>query len=52
MNKKKLIPGLNSRSSWIIKPTTRIHDNDIRKNHKKMRQNAQSLLKQYQEDVL
>jgi hypothetical protein len=42
-NKKKQIPGLNTRAKWIINPRTRIQDNDIRKNKKKLRQSGRKI---------
>lgn len=45
MNNRILIPGQSIRNFWQIKPITRIHDNDIRKNKKKQRQLARKDLK-------
>jgi hypothetical protein len=45
MNKKKIVPGLNTRVLWTINPRTRIHE-DNRKNKKKMRQTGQKIAKQ------
>jgi hypothetical protein len=44
-NKKKQIPGLNTRTLWSINPRTRVHE-DIRKNKKKLRQKGQKIVKQ------
>jgi hypothetical protein len=45
MNKKKIVPGLNTRVLWIMNPRTRVHDNDIRKNKKKLRQTGQKMVR-------
>ncbi len=45
MRKLKPIPGQSIRNVWQIKPITRVHDNDIRKNKKKQRQNSRNDLK-------
>jgi hypothetical protein len=41
-NKKKQIPGLNTRILWIMNPRTRVHE-DNHKNIKKMRQSGQKM---------
>ncbi|TCL58320.1 hypothetical protein EDC14_104213 [Hydrogenispora ethanolica] len=46
MDRKQHIPGLNSRTLWRINPRTRVHDNDIRHNRKRMRQNGEKQLRQ------
>jgi hypothetical protein len=45
MNKKKQIPGLNTRALWIINPRTRVRV-DNRKNIKKLRQSGRKIEKQ------
>jgi hypothetical protein len=46
MPKRKAIPGQRIRNTWRIKPVTRIHDHDIRKNKKAWRQQLHKELKQ------
>jgi hypothetical protein len=48
--KTRTIPGQSIRNFWHIKPQTRIHDNDIRKNPKKQRQIGRKDLKNAQMD--
>ncbi len=36
---------LQSRNSWGINPRTRVHDNNIRKNKKKLRQEGKKISK-------
>jgi hypothetical protein len=43
--KSRTIPGQSIRNIWQIKPQTRIHDNDIRKNPQKQRQIGRKDLK-------
>ncbi len=50
MNRKKNIPGLNSRVLWGINPRTRIHDNDIRHNQKRLRRTGKKLSRQGAEE--
>lgn len=45
MNKRQTVPGQSIRNIWHMKPMTRIHDNDIRKNIKKQRQTSRNVLK-------
>jgi hypothetical protein len=47
MRNRKSIPGQRIRNIWHIKPITRIHDNDIRKNKKAQRQKAHQELKNW-----
>jgi hypothetical protein len=49
-SKSRTIPGRSIRNFWQIKPQTRIHDNDIRKNPKKQRQIGRKELKSAQMD--
>lgn len=49
MSKRKLIPGQQIRNFWHIKPLTRIHDNDLRKNKKAQRQKINKELKNWEE---
>jgi hypothetical protein len=44
-HKRKSIPGERIRNIWHIKPLTRIHDHDIRKNKKSQRQQLHKELK-------
>lgn len=46
MKQKKAIPGQQIRNVWHIKPQTRIHDNDPRKNKKRERQICRKNLKE------
>jgi hypothetical protein len=46
--KRKSIPGQRIRNVWHIKPLTRIHDRDIRKNKKAMRQKSHKELKNWE----
>jgi hypothetical protein len=42
---KQSIPGQSIRNFWHINPRTRVHDNDPRKNRKKLRQSSKNALK-------
>lgn len=44
---KRTIPGSKIRNTWTINPVTRIHDNDLRKNKKKARQEIKKALKDF-----
>jgi hypothetical protein len=50
-HKRKSIPGERIRNIWHIKPLTRIHDHDIRKNKKAQRQQLRKELKQMEHEL-
>jgi hypothetical protein len=50
MPKRRRIPGQQIRNTWHIKPITRIHDNDVRKNKKAQRQKGHQELKNWDGD--
>lgn len=45
MKRPKDIPGQSIRNFWRIKPQTRIHDNNRRKNTKQQRQTSRNELR-------
>jgi hypothetical protein len=51
MPKRKAIPGQRIRNIWHIKPLTRIHDHDIRKNKKAQRQQLRKELKKLEHEL-
>ncbi|MCX7749888.1 MAG: hypothetical protein N2645_23815 [Clostridia bacterium] len=42
---------LEIRKSWTINPRTRVHDNNMKKNKKKQRQEARNLSRDYLKSV-
>lgn len=51
MSKKKSLPGGSIRNFWSIKPMTRVHDNDIRKNPAKGRQASKQVVRQAMNEI-
>ncbi|MCX7709125.1 MAG: hypothetical protein N2484_04680 [Clostridia bacterium] len=45
--KKNIELILQSRNSWVINPRTRVHDNKIKRNTKKLRQEGKNLTRKF-----
>ena len=47
MSKKNIDLMLQIRNSWTINPSTRVHDNNSKKNKKKSRQQGKKIAREY-----